>query len=237
MNQFKGIYHIFNKEFKTYFVSPIAYIVISIYLVITGFLFFSPFFVNNQTTLRSFFALLPLTFSFILPAITMSLFSEEINVGSYELLLTLPITFTDIIIGKFISALVFTCIAILPTFSYPLFVAASGTLDWGPVFGGYIGTILLAAAYSAIGLFASSLTKKQIIAFMISFSICMVLFLIDKLLIVLPSSIVDVVQFFAADYHFRNIAKGVLDIRDILYFVSICFVAMYGTKLVMEEKK
>ena len=237
MTRVKGILHIFNKEFKTFFVSPIAYIVIFLYLLITGFLFFSPFFVNNQATLRSFFGYLPITFCFVLPAITMSLFSEELNVGSYELLLTLPVSFLDIIIGKFISALAFACIAILPTLSYPLFIGAISSLDWGPVIGGYIGAVFLAAAYSAIGLLASALTKKQIIAFIIGFSICLVLFMIDKVIVVFPVKIVDFFQFFGADYHFRNIAKGVIDFRDILYFISICFIAMYATRLIMEEKK
>ena len=237
MIQIKGIIHILKKEFKSYFVSPIAYIVISIFLVITGFLFFAAFFVNNQATMRGFFSYLPLTLAFILPAITMNLYSEEINMGSYELLLTLPVSFLDIIIGKFIAALSFACIALLPTISYPIFVSACSSLDWGPVIGGYLGAILLAAAYCAIGLFASSLTRKQIIAFMIGVAICFFLWLIDKVLILMSANIVAFLQFFSSDYHFKNISKGVLDFRDIFYFISICFVAMYGTKLVMEEKK
>jgi len=237
MIQIKSLLHIFFKEFKTYFISPIAYIVISLYLVFTGFLFFSPFFLNDQTTLRAFFGLLPFTFSIILPVITMSLFSEEINVGSYELLLTLPVTYLDIIIGKFLAALAFACIAILPTISYPIFVSFAGTLDWGPVIGGYIGAILLAAAYGAIGLFASALTRNQIIAVIIGVVICLTLFLIDQILVILPSGIVNFLQFISSNYHFKNFAKGVLDTRDLLYFISICFVAMYGTKLVMEEKQ
>jgi len=97
MNRF---IHIFKKEFKSYFVSPIAYIVISVFLLVTGWFFFATFFLFNQADLRNFFGLLPITFSFVIPAITMRLFSEELNVGSYELLLTLPVTYTDIIIGK-----------------------------------------------------------------------------------------------------------------------------------------
>ena len=143
---------IFKKEFKSYFVSPIAYIVIAIFLLVTGWLFFATFFLIGQANLRNFFSLLPIIFSFVIPAITMRLVSEELNIGSYEILLTMPVTLTDVVLGKFLAAVAFVSAMLVTTFAYPVTVAALGQLDWGPVAGGYIGAVLLGAAFSAIGL-------------------------------------------------------------------------------------
>ncbi|MEJ2039253.1 MAG: ABC transporter permease subunit, partial [Desulfosarcinaceae bacterium] len=134
---------IFNKEFKDYFLSPIAYIVITIFLLVAGGLFFSSFFVIGQADLRYFFNLLPILFMLVVPMITMRLFSEELNVGSYELLLTLPVTFNDIIIGKFLAGLAFTGALLLPTLSYAVCIAFIGDLDWGVVVGSYLGALLM----------------------------------------------------------------------------------------------
>lgn len=229
--------HIFKKEFGVYFVSPIAYIVISIFLLVTGWFFFTTFFLYNQANLRGFFALLPITLSFVIPAITMRLFSEELNVGSYEILLTMPVTFLEVVLGKFLASVVFIAAMLVPTIAYPVAVSFLGQLDWGPVVGGYIGALFLAAAFSAIGLFASSLTRNQIIAFITGMAICFCLTLIDKMLFFLPQSLVGFFQYLGADFHFQNISKGILDSRDILYFLSVSFVALYGTYLAMQEKR
>lgn len=228
--------HIFKKEFGVYFVSPIAYIVISIFLIVTGWFFFTTFFLYSQANLRNFFALLPVTFSFVVPAVTMRLFSEELNIGSYETLLTMPVTFLDVVLGKFLAAVVFVGAMLLPTLAYPITVSFLGQLDWGPVAGGYIGAMLLGAAFSAIGLFASSLTRNQIIAFIFGMAICFSLTLIDKMLFFLPQSMIGVLEYLGADFHFENISKGVIDSRDILYFLSVSFVGLYGAHLAMQEK-
>lgn len=227
---------IFKKEFRVYFISPIAYIVIAIFLVLTGWFFFSTFFLYNQAEMRSFFTLLPIIFAFIVPAVTMRLFSEEFNVGSYEILVTLPVTYRDIILGKFLAAVAFIAIMMVPTLSYAICVAALGELDWGPVIGGYIGAILLGAAFSAIGLFASSLSRNQIIAFIIGMIICFALTVIDKLLYFLPERLLGFFQFIGADHHFQNVARGILDSRDIIYFLSVIFIALYGAHLSIQEK-
>ena len=232
----RQVSHIFRKEFTAYFVSPIAYIVISIFLLVTGWFFFTTFFLYNQANLRNFFALLPITFSFVVPAITMRLFSEELNVGSYEILLTMPVTFRDVVLGKFLAAVGLVATMLIPTLAYPITVSSLGQLDWGPVVGGYIGAILLGAAFSAIGLFASSLTRNQIIAFIIGMIICFSLTLIDKMLFFLPQSMLGVLEYLGADFHFVNISKGVIDSRDIMYFLSVSFVGLYGTHLIIEER-
>jgi ABC-2 type transport system permease protein len=228
--------YIFQKEFKTYFVSPIAYIVIAIFLLVTGWFFFATFFLFDQASLRNFFSLLPVIFSFVIPAITMRLVSEELNIGSYEILMTMPVTFNDIILGKFLAAVTFVAAMLIPTFAYSITVATLGQIDWGPVIGGYIGAILLGAAFSAIGLFASALTRNQIIAFITAMTICFFLTLIDKMLFFLPQSLLGILAYLGADFHFQNISKGIIDSRDVIYFLSVCFLSLFGAHLALQEK-
>ncbi len=227
---------IFKKEFTAYFVSPIAYIVISIFLLVTGWFFFTTFFLYNQANLRNFFALLPITLSFVVPAVTMRLFAEELNVGSYEILLTMPVTYLDVVLGKFLAAGVFVATMLIPTLSYPITVSFLGQLDWGPIVAGYTGAVLLGAAFSAIGLFASSLTRNQIIAFIIGMAICFSLTLIDKMLFFLPKTLIGFLEYLGADFHFENVSKGVIDSRDILYFLSVSVLGLYGAYLALQEK-
>lgn len=224
------------KEFKGYFISPIAYIVITIFLIVTGWFFFATFFLFGQTEMRNFFALLPMIFAFVIPAVTMRLFSEEFNTGSYELLMTMPVSSLNIIIGKFLAAVAFVICMLLPTLFYSVCIAFIGDLDWGPVIGGYIGALFLGASFSSIGLFASSITKNQIIAFITGMTFCFLLTLIDKMLFFLPESLLSVFQYLGADFHFQNISKGIIDSRDLLYFLSVCFVMLYSTNLVIEDK-
>jgi ABC-2 type transport system permease protein len=230
------IMHLFKKEFRAYVGSPIAYIVISIFLVVSGWFFFSTFFLYGQAELRNFFNLLPYTCSFIIPAITMRLFAEEFNTGSYELLVTLPVTRRDIVLGKFLAATAFSGVMLLPTLFYAASVSLLGDLDWGPVLGGYIGALLLCAAYSAVGVLASALTKNQIVAFITAMTACIALTLLDKLLVFAPERFVGLFQYLGADAHFQSIARGILDTRDVLYFLSVCFVALSGTMIAIEER-
>ena len=232
----RQVAHIFRKEFNAYFISPIAYIVISIFLLVTGWFFFATFFLFNQASLRTFYNLLPVIFAFVIPAITMRLISEELNIGSDEILLTMPVTVRDVILGKFLASVAMVVAMLVPTIAYPLTVSLMGQLDWGPVVGGYVGAVFLGAAFSAVGLFASALTRNQIIAFIIGLAICFMLTLIDKMLYFLPRSLLGVFAYMGADFHFQNIAKGIIDTRDILYFVSICFVGLYGAYLALQAK-
>ena len=233
MNQIRTIAA---KEFKDYFISPIAYIVITLFLIVTGWFFFSTFFVFGRADLRDFFALLPTVFAFFIPAITMRLFSEEKNVGSYETLLTMPVSFTQVAVGKFLAAVAFTAAMLLPTLTYPVIIAFIGELDLGPVIGGYLGAILLSAAYCSVGLFASALTRNQIVSFIIGAGLCFALTIMDRLLFFMPEKIIAVIQYLGAQSHFLNISKGIIDSRDILYFASVVFVFIYSTDIVMQKK-
>jgi ABC-2 type transport system permease protein len=150
--------------------------------------------------------------------------------------MTMPVTYTSVIVGKFMAALAFVAALLLPTLAYPVTVSFLGQLDWGPVIGGYIGAVLLAAAFCAIGLFSSGLTRNQIIAFIIGMAICFSLTLIDKMLFFLPRSLLGVLAYLGADFHFQNISKGIIDTRDVIYFLSVTFIGLYGTFLALREK-
>ena len=234
----RQVVHIFKKEFKAYFVSPIAYIVIAVFLfaIAICWFFFMGFFIINQASLRGFFFWLPIIFSFVIPAITMRLLSEESNIGSDEILLTMPVTITDVIIGKFLASVGFVAAMLIATLAYPIVVSRIGELDWGPVIGGYIGALFLGAAFCAVGLFSSSLTRNQIIAFIIGLAICFSLALLDKLQVFLPPGLLGILAYLGADYHFQNISKGIVDSQDILYFLSVCFVGLYGAHLILQER-
>ena len=224
------------RELRAAFGSPVAYIVTVIFLTVTGWFFFTPFFLNGRADLREFFRLLPMTLGLVVPAVTMRVFAEEFSTGSYEVLTTLPMTRFDVLLGKFTGSLLFILLMLVPTLAYPIIVATLGDLDPGPVVGGYLGTILLAALYCSVGLFASALTKNQIVAFIIGLALCAFLVLIDKVLFFIPAGLTGVLQYLGADYHFGNVAKGVIDSRDVVYFLSATFVGLYATNLVVERR-
>ncbi len=228
---------IFKRELKAYFTSPTAYIVTGLFLLITGLVFFSSFYLYNRAELRQLFGLLPLILSFFVPALSMRLFAEERRSGSIETLMTLPVDETSVVTGKYLSAVVSTLIMVAPTLFYLLPVCVFGKPDFGPIIGGYLGTIFLCACFAAIGLFASSVTKNQIIAFFLGWVICIVLTMIDSFLIFLPASIVSFVSYISANSHFTSIARGIIDTRDLLYFVSLASFFFVVTVKVEQKAK
>ncbi len=225
------------RELKTYFVSPIAYIVTVIYLIVTGWFFFSTFFLSGRLDLRDFFSLLPIVLVFFVPAITMRLYSEEYTIGSIEIITTLPVTRLSILASKYLAALIFVLSMLALTIAYPISISGLGPLDWGPVVGGYLGAVLLAALYTSIGVFTSSLTKNQIVAFIGATAICFFFYIIDKIVFLLPAFLADLLQFLGADYHFGNFEKGLIDLRDVVYFLSLATVALFGTYIVSRERQ
>ncbi len=236
MNNFKEIIAIMKKELKAYFISPIAYIVITIFLIFTGFFFFKDFFYFNQAEMRNLFQLLPLMFTFVIPAITMRLFSEEKQTGSIELLVTMPVSTRDIVIGKVLAGSLFSVIMLAPTLIYTITVVIVGSPDYGPIIGGYLGAILLGFAYTSIGTFTSSISSNQIIAFITGWAACFSLWLIDKIVFFLPMKL-SALQYFGSDYHFQNISRGIIDTRDIIYFASVIALFVLLTAKVLEERR
>ncbi len=225
------------KELYSYFYSPIAYVVMVIYLIFSGWFFFSRFFLYGQLELRAYFSMAPLLLMFLAPAITMRLLSEELNSGSFEMLMTLPVSITQMLMGKFLAALAFLAITLAVTLSYPITIATLGPLDWGAVWAGYFGLLLLGGAYLAIGLLSSSLTKNQIVAFILGFAACFLLFLMDKILLFIPAPLVGLFQYLGSDYHFQNFSRGVIDSKDVIYFLSILVVTLAGTRLILARRK
>ncbi len=233
----KTIFYVTAKELKDYFASPIAYIVIAVFLLVSGWLFFSTFFLFNQASLRNYFDLLPISLSFVIPAVTMGLLAEERSSGSWELLLTLPVTTRTVVIAKFLAATVVSTAMISPVLIYALCISLIGDLDWAVVLTGYAGAILLSAAYCSIGLLASSLTRNQIIAFILAMVFCFLIAVIDKMLFFMPRSLVEPLAYLAADTHFQNIAKGIIDSRDLVYFAGLVWAALYATDFILESSQ
>jgi len=219
----KTILTITKKEFKAYFFSPIAYVYLITFLVITNWLFFRSFFIIGQADMRAFFSLMPWIYLFFIPAVSMSKWSEEKKLGTIELLLTLPLKDFYVVTAKFLASLGLIVAALLLTLSIPITAAILGDIDVGPIIGGYIGLIFMGAAYLAIGLFISSLTENQIIAFILAVVASFLLLICGEPIVTasLPHSLVGFFQYLGLGTHFTSIGRGVLDSRDFIYYLSI----------------
>jgi ABC-2 type transport system permease protein len=215
------------RELKAYFNSPIAYIVVAVFLLIAGYLYFSTVFLIGQSSMRTFFSTAPILFVVFAPAITMRLISEELRSGTLELLTTMPVRDVEVIVGKFLAALAVLASALVMTFGYALTVSSVGDLDWGPVIGGYIGLFLCAAALVAVGLMTSTMSRNQIVAFIFGLLICLALWLFDKVTFFVPGGLGRILEYLSIDFHFQNIARGVIDLRDLLYYLSVTAVALF----------
>ena len=228
---------IMKRELAAYFTSPVAYIVTALFLIIAGITFFVFFFFQDRAELRNYFSFLPILLSFFIPALTMRLFAEEKRSGSIETLMTLPVTESSVAAGKWLAAFLSAAVMVAPTMLYviPLFIF--GSPDMGPVVGGFLGAFFLCAAFSAIGVFASAVTKNQIIAFFAAFIICISLTLIDSFLIFLPAEIVAALSYISAASHFSSIARGIIDTRDLLYFASLTVFFFYLTVIVQQNER
>jgi ABC-2 type transport system permease protein len=233
----QNIKTIYLKELKSYFNSPIAYIVIIVFLAIVGWFFVTGLFANNVASMRSMFDMVPFIFLFFIPAITMRSFSEEKKQGTIELLLTKPVKDIELVIGKFLAAFVLTLITLLPTLIYLIAVIALGDTDKGAIIGGYIGLILMSGVYIGIGIFASSLTENQVVAFIVSFILVFALFMMGKILVQVSPGLVSAVEFLSTDYHFTNISRGVIDTRNLIYYFSMIFLTIFLTKVSLESRK
>lgn len=226
---------IFKRELKAFYSSPAAYIVSGLYLLATGLFFFKDFYLYNRAELRMCFGMMPVILSFVIPALTMRVFSEERRSGSIETLMTLPVNETSVVWGKFMASFVSTLIMVAPTLFYLLPVCIFGKPDFGPIVGGYAGAVLLCACYTAIGVFASSVTKNQIIAFILSAVICICLTLVDSFLVFFPTPVVNFLGFISANAHFNSISRGIVDTRDIIYFLSVS--SLFFVMTVRAEQK
>lgn len=235
---------ILKKEFNSFFSSPIAYLVIGVFLLINGlflWVFKDDFNILNAgfADLNPFFYLAPWVFLFLIPAITMKSFADEFSNGTIELLKTKPISNWQIVLGKFSASLILVIIAILPTLTYVYTVyqlgSSVGNLDVGATIGSYIGLLFLAATYTAIGLFTSTISKNQIVAFILGVLITFLLFYgFDAISVSLDNNYV--IKKLGINEHYKSISRGVIDTRDIIYFLSITFFFLFITKIRLENE-
>lgn len=221
------------RELRTYFHSPIAYIFLIAFVAVSGvvlFFLFGGVFLEGKATLRRFFMWAPTVFMLLAPAITMRLIAEERKTRTLEVLLTLPVKDSEVVIGKFLGALGLVAVGLLFTVFFPLsisqLVAEGFAFDWGPVVGGYLGLLLLASSFLAIGMWTSALTQDQVVSFIIGVVLCAAFVFVDWAAFVVPDHLAGFFNYLSADVHFDSIARGVIDTRDVVYFLSLTVVGL-----------
>ncbi len=236
---------IFRRELRSYFSTPIAYVFIVIFLFLSGALTFylGGYFERGQADLIPFFTFHPWLYLFLIPALAMRLWAEERKSGTMELLLTLPITMPQAVLAKYLAAWAFTGIALALTFPIWITVNVLGDPDNGVILASYIGSLFMAGAYLAIGSCISAITRNQVIAFVVSVVICLI-FILSGFPLVLdffagwaPEVIVETISSFSFLTHFSAISKGVIDLRDVVYFMSIIAFFLFANAILIEWKK
>lgn len=241
MNSFKAV---FKRELKSYFTTPLAYVFLVIFLFFSGYLTFKQgFFEMRQADMRTFFMNLPLLFVFMVPSVAMRLWAEERKVGSIELLFTLPITIRQAVLGKFFAAWLFLAIALALTFPMVITVCYLGDPDGGLIVTGYIGSLLMAGGFLAIGSFFSAVSKNQVISFVLSVVACAILVYagmpttMNYLSTFMPAGLVSAIGGMSFQGHFESIQKGVLEFKDLAYFALIIIGWMAACTIVLDERK
>ena len=222
------VFWIAMRELGSYFRRPIAYMVVSAFLIMTALYTFvlMPFFVVGKASLVSFFEFTPFLFTLFIPAITMKSIAEERASGMLEILQTWPVSDMSWVLGKFLGAYLLVSFAIILTFVFPMCVAPFGPVDWGAVIGGYIGRFLLGAAYTALGIFASAWTSNQIIGFTVGFTLCFTFFIIGRSAVFLEGDILFLAEFLSFERRISGISRGVLDSRDLVFFMTVVGLAL-----------
>ncbi|MHC4363846.1 MAG: ABC transporter permease [Planctomycetota bacterium] len=241
MNSFRAV---FKREFKSYFTTPLAYVFLVVFLFFAGYLTFKQgFFEARQADLRAFFVNLPLLFVFMVPATAMRLWAEERKTGSGELLLTLPVTVVQAVMGKFLAAWLFLFIALALTFPMVITVCYLGDPDIGLIITGYLGSLLMAGGFLAIGCFFSAVSKNQVISFVLSVVACAVLVFagmpttMNYLSTFLPAGLVSAIEKMSFQAHFESVQRGVLQFEDLSYFVLLIVGWIAASSIVLDERK
>jgi len=236
----KKIWIIAKRELRSFFDSLMAYVMIILFLGFSGFftwLFGSDIFLVNQATLQSFFGITYWTLFFFIPAITMGMLSDERRSGTIELLVTKPVSDREIILGKFLAALLLIAITLLLTLPYYITVSSIGKIDHGAVWLGYLGLLLMSASYISIGLFASSITRNQIVAFLIALFIGIFFQLLFGLLAGATTGwLASILDYLSLSTHYESMARGVIDTKDLIYFFSLIFLGLTGTNLALAKR-
>jgi len=245
MNAWTNIKAIMKRELGGYFTSPVAYVFLVIFLLLTGFFTFTVgnFFERGEASLVSFFTWHPWLYLFLVPAVGMRLWSEERRLGTMELLLTMPITTWQAIVGKFLASWAFLALALLLTFPVVITVNYMGNPDNGIIVTGYVGSLMLAGSYLAVSCLTSAMTRNQVISFIVSVMICLFLILAgytpvtDLLSRWANPNVVGVIAGFSVMTHFEGFQRGVLDLRDVIFFLSVIGFALFTTGVIIRNQR
>ncbi len=236
-----NILTLFSKEVKSYFRSPVGYVFIVFFTIISNGLFFiiNPFFEQNLVTMRAYFNFVPWLYLFLVPAITMRTWSEERKSGTIEFLFTSPLTEMQIIISKFLSSLAFLLIALTASLTIPITLMFLGKIDLGVIFASYVGSIFMGMAYIAIGIFFSACTDNQIVAFITSLVAIFFLLILGILPVYLGTIgwFPDFLVYLSLSSHFENVTRGVIDSRDLIYYVSIVVLFLSFNTYYLKSRK
>lgn len=234
------IWTIAKKELQSFFDSLMAYIMLVAFLGFSGFftwLYGADVFFVGQASLQSFFSIAYWTLFFFIPALTMRMLAEENRSGTIELLLTKPVSQWQVVAGKFTATLLLIVIALVLTIPYYITIANLGSIDHGAVISGYLGLILMSAAYIGIGLFSSTVSSNQIVAFLLALFIGIFFHIIfDVLSGSMTGMIAEILSFLSISTHFESISRGVIDTKDIIYFLSIAFIGMFASESILSQK-
>ena len=229
---------VFLKEIRSFFNSPMAYIFLVIFAVVNGYFFVNTFFLIGQADMRSLFRVVPLVYLFFIPALAMSLIAKEKNTGTMEIIDTLPLKTYEFVIGKFLAAFSLILLGLLATSVHLITLISVGTnVDYGSIISGYLGLALAGGVYASVGIFASSVTDNQVVAFIIGVFLVLIFFLMDWMLVFMPSALAGIIQFLSVDYHLSNISRGVIDSRNLIYFFSLIGFFLYMTVQTLAARK
>ncbi|MCB5250458.1 MAG: ABC transporter permease subunit [Candidatus Cloacimonadales bacterium] len=226
------------REFVSFFKSPTAYITLLVFTLINTWFFIMPLFSSGNATLNGLFYSIQLVWLVYIPVLSMGLIAKERNIGTIETLLTMPIKIKEIVLGKYMFTLLIILISLLLTLPNFITIALLGqNIDYGVIFCAYLGLFLIGSVYAAIGLFCSTINANQISAFILSFVLSLVLFLMEYALIFVPSSLLSFFQYFSITWQYGNISKGVLDSRVIVYFVSLVYIFLFFSIEYLKDRR
>ncbi len=240
VDAWRGTWTVYKKELKTYAIGPIPYVLVLLMAVVASVFVFNQghYFLYRQATVGMLPDILPWAFAAFVPALAMRMWSEEIRGETLETLMTSPVPVKSLVLGKFLAGLTIVAAGLVATAGVPITAAMYGNLDTGPVWGVYTGAILMAAAFLALGLWLSSLTRNQIVAFLVGLAACMVLVLLDSTTGFLAGSdLARTLGSLSATVRFRSIARGVVDLRDVAYFLSFVVFFLYLNVETVENRR
>jgi ABC-2 type transport system permease protein len=233
----KNVWAVANRELRSYFLSPLAYVVIALFLALAGYLFALILANGREASLRGLVQNVSVLYLFIVPAISMRLLAEEQRTGTVELLLTNPVQEWEIVAGKFLSSIMLVLVMLGLTLLFPLFLFIFGNPDKGPIITGYLGVFLQAAAFLSVGLWASSLTQNQIVAAIVSFGLLLILWLSDNLGQFLGGTVGQIVSYTSVINHFQSFPQGVIESKDVIYYLTLVIAGIVLSTLSLQSRR